>query len=233
MEIGKGVAGGAESIVSDPVGVVCEICAHSRDEAEMFSVGSGCSHSFCRDCISNHVSTKVSDNVTVIKCPGLECAGVFEIEYCRGVVPEDLAIRWERVRCEAMFLESQKLYCPFKDCSAMLIKDWDYGENDGDCKVRECECPYCHRLFCAACEVPWHAGVTCEEYLALGEDERGREDLLVWELALANKWGRCPRCKYYVERTQGCPHITCRCQFEFCYGCGAAWDDKHGGCARD
>ncbi|KAI4389410.1 hypothetical protein MLD38_001639 [Melastoma candidum] len=224
---------GNESTDPNPVDVFCEICADSKEQREMFRISNGCSHTFCSDCISKHILEKVCENATVIKCPGLECVGVLEIEDCRGIVSEDLAIRWERARCEAMFLDSQKLYCPFKDCSEMLIKDWDNGEKDMDVKVRECECPCCHRLFCADCEVPWHAGVTCEDYQALDEDERGREDLMVRELALENKWGRCPRCKYYVERTQGCPHITCRCQFQFCYGCGATWDDKHGGCTRD
>ncbi|KAH9667635.1 RING-type domain-containing protein [Citrus sinensis] len=66
------------------------------------------------------------------------------------------------------------------------------------------------RLFCAQCYVPWHPGVNCEEYQRLNVDERGREDLMVRELAKEKKWSRCPHCKYYVERTEGCPHMTCR-----------------------
>ncbi|KAI3985260.1 hypothetical protein MKX01_039505 [Papaver californicum] len=57
---------------------------------------------------------------------------------------------------------------------------------------------------------------------------KGRdEDMLLIQLAEKNKWRKCPGCKYYVERTRGCMHITCRCGSEFCYGCGANWSDTH------
>jgi E3 ubiquitin-protein ligase RNF144 len=58
--------------------------------------------------------------------------------------------------------------------------------------------------------VPWHSGIECEEFQRLNEDERGREDLMLRELAKDKKWSRCPQCKFYVERTEGCPHMICR-----------------------
>ncbi|XP_012852686.1 PREDICTED: probable E3 ubiquitin-protein ligase RNF217 [Erythranthe guttata] len=102
--------------------------------------------------------------------------------------------------------------------------------NDGGGDVREAECPFCNRLFCARCSVTWHSGVDCEEFSKLRFDERGREDRMVHELAKKNQWQRCPRCKFFVERKEGCLHITCRCGFQFCYACGAAWSSTHGGC---
>ncbi|KAL3599548.1 hypothetical protein D5086_007466 [Populus alba] len=91
-----------------------------------------------------------------------------------------------------------------RDCSALLIDD-----NEAEA-IRESECPVCHRLFCALCSVPWHSGIECEEFQRLNEDERGREDLMLRELAKDKKWSRCPQCKFYVERTEGCPHMICR-----------------------
>lgn len=44
-------------------------------------------------------------------------------------------------------------------------------------------------------------------------DERGREDLLVRELANKKKWKRCPRCRFYVEKNDGCLHISRAGQF--------------------
>ncbi|XP_030519235.2 E3 ubiquitin-protein ligase RSL1-like [Rhodamnia argentea] len=206
----------------------CEICAERKEAKEMFGNRTVCSHVFCSLCVTRHVETKVRDNVTAIRCPGMECEGVLQIDSCRQILPENVLCMWEKSLCEAMFLESQKFYCPFKNCSALLIKDCDDEK-----VIRESECPYCHRLFCAECGVPWHAGVSCEEFQSLNEDERGSEDLVVRELAKEKKWGRCPKCKFYVERTQGCPHIICRCQFQFCYGCGSEWTEAHGGCARN
>ncbi|RYR37398.1 hypothetical protein Ahy_A09g042290 [Arachis hypogaea] len=83
------------------------------------------------------------------------------------------------------------------------------------------------------CGVPWHTDVACEELQSLNEDERGRDDLLLRDLAGQKKWNRCPRYKLYVEKTEGSLHITCRCRFEFCYACGEPWTTTHGGCQRN
>jgi hypothetical protein len=85
-----------------------------------------------------------------------------------------------------------KFYCPFKDCSALLI-------NDTPVEIRETECPHCHRLFCASCRVPGHSGIKCEEFKKLGDDENGQDDLKLRKLAKDRKWQRCPKCQMYVE----------------------------------
>ncbi|KAL5995789.1 hypothetical protein ACLOJK_025859 [Asimina triloba] len=199
----------------------CEICMEEKAGQEMFENGD-CSHVHCSDCISRHIAAKIQENVAMVRCPGLECKGLLAPDLCRPLLPAQVMERWEAALAEAMVLGSQRLYCPFKDCSALLVVD------DGGA-VRESECPNCNRLFCAQCMVAWHPGVKCEEFWALNEDEKGREDLMVLELAKTKRWSRCPRCRYYVETTGGCPHMVCRCQFEFCYRCGSAWSDVHGG----
>ena len=47
--------------------------------------------------------------------------------------------------------------CPFNDCSVPLLK------NRFEIVIRT-ECPVCHRLFCAQCNVPWHSGLTCQQF---------------------------------------------------------------------
>jgi E3 ubiquitin-protein ligase RNF144 len=58
--------------------------------------------------------------------------------------------------------------------------------------------------------VPWHAGVECREFQQLGQDERGRDDLLLRRLAGRQRWQRCPKCHMYVEKSEGCNYIKCR-----------------------
>ncbi|KAL0322941.1 UNVERIFIED_CONTAM: putative E3 ubiquitin-protein ligase [Sesamum angustifolium] len=62
--------------------------------------------------------------------------------------------------------------------------------------------------------------------------KRGKDDKIVKQLAKKKNWQKCPKCKIYVEKTEGCVHMTCRCKYEFCYRCGAKWSDSHGNCRR-
>ncbi|KAJ6694863.1 RBR FAMILY RING FINGER AND IBR DOMAIN-CONTAINING [Salix koriyanagi] len=204
----------------------CEICVERKENGQMFKTES-CVHSFCNDCISRHVATKVHDGTIIVTCPGLNCRAVLELDTCRPIMTRTVIDLWEDALCEEVINASQRFYCPFKDCSALLIND-----NEGE-PIIESECPFCHRLFCARCSAPWHSGIECEEFQRLNEDERGREDLMLRELANDKKWSRCTQCKFYVERTDGCPHMLCRCGFEFCYGCGEKWSGTHGGCTRE
>ncbi|GFZ08161.1 RING/U-box superfamily protein [Actinidia rufa] len=93
------------------------------------------------------------------------------------------------------------MYCPFQDCSAMLV-------DDGGERVTVSECPNCRRLFCAQCKVAWHAGIDCAEFQSFGKDKREREDVMLMDLAKSKKWRRCPHCKFFVEKLDGCAHGT-------------------------
>ncbi|KAG4199372.1 hypothetical protein ERO13_A05G142700v2 [Gossypium hirsutum] len=157
-------------------------------------------------------------------CPRENCKVPLELEACKPRFPKEVIELWgDLLRDELLCATGGQLYCPFKDCSALLL-------NDNQEVIAETECPYCHRLLCARCKVSWHSGISCEEYQKLSEDERGSEDLMVRNLAKEKKWNRCPRCHIIVERTEGCLHMTCWCKYEFCYACGAEWTHDHGGC---
>ncbi|RDX78316.1 E3 ubiquitin-protein ligase RNF144A, partial [Mucuna pruriens] len=195
--------------------VRCGICMDGKPGEEMFS-NQNCSHAFCNDCIGIYVASKIQENISMVKCPDPKCTGVLESQYCRSIIPEEVFDRWENALCENLVLGSQKFYCPFKDCSAMLI-------SDAEEVVTSSECPYCNRLFCAQCKVSWHAGIDCMEFRSLKQYEREREDLMVMELAKDKSWRRCPKCNFYVEKSGGCSHISCRCGNEFCYACGSSW----------
>ena len=87
--------------------------------------------------------------------------------------------------------------------------------DDGEEVVKESECPNCRRLFCAQCKVPWHAGIECGEFQSLHKNERDREDIMLMKLAKEMKWPRCPKCRFVVERTEGCKSMRCRLELSF------------------
>ncbi|XP_019198322.1 PREDICTED: E3 ubiquitin-protein ligase RNF144A-like [Ipomoea nil] len=204
-------------------GELCEICMDTKTENEMFRRCDSCTHSYCSACIGRHVAAKIQENVSGgVKCPDVSCKGIIEPQHCRSIIPRQVLDRWESAVCESMILASQKFYCPYKDCSAMMV-------DDGGETVTASECPNCRRLFCAQCKVAWHAGKDCREFQSLNieDSERGIEDVMLMELAEENQWRRCPRCSIYVERRDGCLHISCRCGQEFCYRCGAIYSLVH------
>ncbi|CAN1320872.1 E3 ubiquitin-protein ligase RSL1 [Linum perenne] len=181
---------------------LCEICAEAQHRDELFPI-KRCSHAYCKQCMAKYVASKLQNNLSGINCPVSGCYGVLEPEHCRSILPLEVFDRWGDALCEALILGSQKFYCPFKDCSAMLV-------NDGIEVVTEAECPYCFRLFCARCRVAWHSEIDCERFQSLGKDERGYEDIQLMNLAGRKMWKRCPNCRIFVEKTEGCNNMICR-----------------------
>lgn len=181
---------------------VCEICFETKSSHESFGI-KNCSHVYCTDCVVNYVDSKLQENVTSIGCPIPNCIGLLDPEYCRLILKPEMFEKWGRGLCEAVIHGSQKFYCPFKDCSAMLI-------DDAVEVVRDSECPNCNRMFCAQCKVPWHAGIECAEFKKLNKNERENEDIMLRNLAQKNQWRRCPKCRFYVERSLGCDAMRCR-----------------------
>ncbi|KAL9249199.1 Methylthioribose-1-phosphate isomerase-like protein [Drosera capensis] len=52
--------------------------------------------------------------------------------------------------------------------------------------------------------------MACKEVQKMNEGDRSREDLLLVSLAKNQSWKRCPACKIYAGRTQGCWYMRCR-----------------------
>ncbi|KAF5182354.1 RING/U-box superfamily protein [Thalictrum thalictroides] len=175
-----------EALMSSMVASATKTCAKpSENEVVYGSVGeSSNTKFFCEICMEG---AKIQENISTVTCPDVNCKRVLEPEVCRSFIPEKVFDRWMNALCESYILGSQKFYCPYKDCSAMLI-------DEGGEIVRESECPTCRRLFCALCRVPWHGNISCENFQNLNEYEKGRDDLMVMELAKQNKWSRCPSC---------------------------------------
>ncbi|XP_057806590.1 E3 ubiquitin-protein ligase RSL1 [Salvia miltiorrhiza] len=196
----------------------CEICADEKPVSDSFGV-LGCDHCYCTRCVSNYVAAKLQENITAVGCPVPGCAGFLEPQHCRTILPKEVFERWGDALCEALILGAEKFYCPYKDCSALLI-------DDGSQKVVQSECPECRRLFCAPCKAAWHSGIQCSEFQQLRADERSNEDIMLLNLAKNKKWIRCPSCRFYVSKSEGCLYMRCRCGYSFCYNCGAQME-KH------
>ncbi|VFR02736.1 unnamed protein product [Cuscuta campestris] len=181
-----------------------------------------CHHVFCATCMTTYVATKIRQNIVKVTCPTPKCPSELKPRHLQTILPREVIDRWETARCESIIAESQKTYCPFKDCSVLLV-------DDGGEVVTSAECPSCHRLFCAQFRVPWHGMMTCREFQRKKNMNKNEQDLdnKFFKLAEKKKWQKCPKCKMFVQRRSGCEHIKCRCGRSFCYHCGDKWYSGH------
>ncbi|XP_027337726.1 probable E3 ubiquitin-protein ligase RNF217 [Abrus precatorius] len=206
--------------IGQPSQFLCGICFDHKPVSDMFKQGK-CNHPFCTICISKHVATQIHQNILKVNCPNPNCSMELKPEFLHTILPKEVIVRWETARCEALIVGSEKTYCPFKDCSVLLL-------DDGGKVVISAECPSCHRLFCAQCRVPWHGGWSCKEYQRLKKSRDEKElDKKFLKLAKGKMWQKCPQCAMFVQRRGGCEHMTCRCGCNFCYNCGGNWKFGH------
>ncbi|KZV21420.1 hypothetical protein F511_14952 [Dorcoceras hygrometricum] len=181
--------------------ICCKICYDDdKEEDDMFRF-KGCSHSFCSDCVSRHVGAKLQENIVLISCPGEDCTSAIDLATVRSIIPKNVAARWEEALSESSILASKRCTCPH--CSEILLVENEEGDD-----ITISLCPFCRKSFCLQCNVPWHLGKSCEEFRILDEDQKGSDELR--RLALDKEWKECPNCNIFVEKTEGCRHMTCR-----------------------
>jgi len=41
-----------------------------------------------------------------------------------------------------------------------------------------------------------------------------------YKFAVGMKFKQCPHCNFWVEKSEGCDYMVCRCGSRFCYRCG-------------
>jgi len=133
------------------------------------------------------------------------------------------------------------MYCPFRDCSALLMKPASADNEKPSSSAHPpslaasssgcVECEACHRAFCVECVVPWHGDLSCGEFQANLKNLRLLGDEKLLQLADQQKWQRCKQCGRLVELSSGCFHMTCLCKNEFCYSCGGSWQGGEKACS--
>lgn len=187
----------------------CKICLEDTDANQMFSVN-GCQHRYCFSCMRQHVQVKLLQAI-LPTCPHEGCKSKLNIENCKNfLTPELTDIMSQRIK-ESSVPASQKVYCPFPRCSALMSKDEVYGYASARGKEisGSTKCTKCYRLFCVNCKVPWHNNMTCYDYKRLNPCPLPEEAKLK-SLASRNLWRQCRKCNHMVELSEGCYHISCR-----------------------
>lgn len=204
------------SEVKNSMCLICEVEAESEEEIVL----SGCKHTFCKDCLTSFFENEIKENKLPLKCPG-------DRNKCKYLITPDIILSNINERHRNKFLDfSLKKYFD------------DFGEELSWCPTPSCQygfeiskvcnkfsCPICLKHYCLKCRTECHDGKSCDE-------NKSKTDLdkQFLELARSTKMKQCPKCKHWIEKNEGCNHMTCICKYEFCYVCGEPSTVSHTNC---
>jgi len=198
---------------------VCPICEIEMEPDEIIALG--CEHEFCSDCYTEYLKQSLQDELTVIgtPCPIKGCNFIVRpdiFEKCLQNFPEHLQIYNKCLLRNFTDSNSDIKLCPNPKCD-VIIKLPGHGMID----VR-CQCDY---IFCFRCLRPSHRPCDCE-MIAYWESKSQSEGENAKWLIVNTK--QCPNCHKYIEKNQGCNHMTCQkkaggCGYEFCWICLGEW----------
>ncbi len=220
--------------------------AASSSKTRVLGLTLPCGHSFCSGCFKMYMQTCVESRRIPLPCPMDGCIAKISSAFLEPYYGH-LSSYIKYAELEFLHQSNDSImYCPSKKCNHPVIKtilpsEDDHhsffdSEQDSDLTAEEMslievsmvrhECPHCSTSVCTECKTFWHNGLTCEQFQALPEDERSKEDAQLHSLVSKKQWKRCPTCRIVVERRIGCNYMHCRCGAGFCYKCGSLYKSK-------
>lgn len=218
-------------------GAVCNICelplaekaklstsfALKGTEWENHYMSLSCNHNFCCECWMEYVNSKLDDvfNILTTSCPQYGCNLIIPENVIFALVSsyadeEKLAIMNKAVLKNFTDRNKDMRWCPYPNCGVCVRSICHYG------KEIECECG---NTFCFSCGKEGHRPCQCEMVNAWEVKNSSESENVKWLVANTKQ---CPQCKKFIEKNQGCNHMTCRkevggCGFEFCWICLGEW----------
>lgn len=206
----------------------CYICYSLKDDVNNF-VSLSCKHYFCGDCWIGYLTEKAADSNTVLisTCPQQDCnLSVPESLFNKFLVKDLNSLKNVNNGILKNFIDhnSNLKWCPAPNCGAVVSCDSKVN------KEIDCACGY---NFCFKCGLEGHRPCPCEVVDTWDKKNNDESGNVQW-LKINTKL--CPNCKKFIEKNQGCDHMTCRkeaggCGHEFCWLCFSDWN-KHKTCNK-
>ena len=202
-----------------PDGNLCNVCFEPR-QSDFFALK--CGHYFCNDCWTDYVDSKLDDLVTIISTACLQ-------KGCNLIVPEHIMLSYiDPNNQEKMDIFRKGLFKNFTDNNKDI--KWCPTPNCGICircvshSEKEIICE-CKGIFCFGCGNEGHRPCKCNMIIGWEKKNHSESENVQWLLANAKQ---CPNCHKYIEKNQGCNHMTCNksfsgCGYEFCWICMGEW----------
>ena len=200
-----------KSIGKDKKDIECGICGELINNP--YRVKLKCEHYFCNDCYIDYLKEKITNaNVSKILCMQHGCGTILETKFIKKILEgnKDLIEKYDKfLQRKKMLEQSDKIrFCPIPDCEG-------YAEKKG--KNKYVKCNYGHE-FCFDCGSKPHGRKKCADIM----DKEFEE----WKSHKIVK--RCPCCRMWTEKNEGCNHMTCaECKFQWCWLCLGPYSLNH------
>lgn len=222
----------------------CSLCLDTKNYAEFYAMNncnhqSGCQASFCKTCLLELISTHLNEGSTrELKCPNFNCtkkinaSDIYNItQNCKNLYNRFLEFSFDEFKTDN---QNYIKFCPTPDCKCTY-------SIEEVAAAQQIHCPSCNHIYCATCQYD-HQNLSCENAATLDHDciscatrharntscqaaarDRSQTESSLQELQNI-KIKPCPHCKVFIEKNQGCNHITCKkCSHEFCWTCLSAF----------
>ncbi|TFK34049.1 hypothetical protein BDQ12DRAFT_727233 [Crucibulum laeve] len=170
-----------------------------------------CGHTYCTGCIRHYLTSASDSKQFPLVCAGNEanCRASISIP----VIQRFLPVQQFKDLLEVAFVTyleqhpQEFKYCTTADCTQIYRCD----------TKKALQCPSCFSTICPACHEEAHEGMTCEEHRV--HRDPAEQDTLNDEWASANGVKKCPQCRVFIQKTEGCNHMTCKCGAHICWRC--------------
>ncbi|CAG8549267.1 17045_t:CDS:2, partial [Racocetra fulgida] len=172
----------------------CSVCC--EDYSTVQQISSACGHNdLCPTCIKRHIEAELNTKGSEIQ--------VRDISFKESFNPRKLLNAYIKIRYDTLLLRAAIRKLPdFRWCKAPKCGSGQ-EHTTGACGEKSC---FTH-------DVPWHSGLTCDEF----SEQLQTKDYTANRAYYERHTKPCPRCKMSIEKNHGCDHMTCRCGYEFCW----------------
>ena len=190
---------------------ICPICYESYNDKEFESDILLCGHFCCKQCWLNYLKSEISKgNTEEIKCAHFSCDIIISENFILEHIKDDQSLleKYKKFKYRTeIFKDKNKKLCPHPDCDSYLQKSN---------KSKYVKCQISHE-YCFECLKPPHGNANCQSL-----DKK----FLSWKNGKRVK--KCPRCEIFIEKNEGCNHMTCcNCMYQWCWLCEGKYDYDH------
>ena len=210
--------------------VLCKSCSNN---CSLVTSLRDCGHCFCDDCWKKYLKTELSTKTNShILCMVSGCKNNLDVATLFSLVS---ATEFHTYCTDFCREYVKRMPSILKFCSDGCCENIAYfkdgvtmEENKGgiDVDIPVATCLDCEKSWCFKCQKENHWPSSCdtyEKYIELKamnpELEFDKTGAVIDNRHLDKMIKRCPNCKIYIEKLDGCNRMMCQCNYEFCWRC--------------